>query len=873
MSETPGILPGLEDRYQIEREIGSGGMAVVYLARDRKLDRDVAIKVLRPELGVVLGAERFLTEIRISAKLDHPHILTLIDSGDSGGSLYYVLPYVRGESLRAKLDRERVLPLPETLTIARHVASALDYAHRQGLIHRDIKPENILLQEGEAMLTDFGIALAVSEAGGGRLTETGLSLGTPQYMSPEQATGDRGLDARSDVYSLASVVYEMLVGEPPVSGGSAQAMIAKLLVERPTSPRVLRDTVPPEVEAAVMTALAKAPADRFPSAGAFVEAMTVPGMAAGAFATTGTIGVTGAQAPTGGKRRIVLTAVIGALVIGAGLFAAFKGDSGPAVGHAVLSDRVQLTSTGEINSPAISPDGKQLAYIKQVCEGPACHFELVVQDVGGSTTRTLVDDVVHSHGAEWSPDRRNLMLNGTVDNRFGYHLISALGGERRFVSEGHATFYAGGDSILIAPDFEADSVFYIRVAGLDGTPQDSIRIPGPGRGLAMAAAVPNKDWILALIVRESKGFWQLVDRQGKVLDSLTNTCTCGGVPVHGAFWLLRNDQTSGETIVRIVYDEQTGRFASQQDTMTTGRFTAFSLTSDGASFVMDEGTREYQLWAVEINDLMSGRLSDNSRIAQTSSGISARLSPDGQRILMARQVPNEKGENETRYTLRSFGSSAETPLPGLPQPASAAWWDPTTLRVRISVPDGGRFAMLDVRSGELRNQIDLPDSTYGSMYPLNDGWLRIPRTLDSLFLLRGGATELLPKPAWFRYMGITGRGRSEGEVFLGGLGNTTPDSVGFGSLEVSTGKFTEWGRFGDQAVQVRTLDDGRVLVELYTQAGTTEFYTATGPGKLERLGTVPVPVDVFDVSTDLRRATVRRYRYRADAWLSKVITR
>jgi hypothetical protein len=181
--------------------------------------------------------------------------------------------------------------------------------------------------------------------------------------------------------------------------------------------------------------------------------------------------------------------------------------------------------------------------------------------------------------------------------------------------------------------------------------------------------------------------------------------------------------------------------------------------------------------------------------------------------------------------------------------------------------------MLDVRSGELRNQIDLPDSTYGSMYPLNDGWLRIPRTLDSLFLLRGGATELLPKPAWFRYMGIGGRGRSEGEVFLGGLGNTTPDSVGFGSLEVSTGKFTEWGRFGDQAVQVRTLDDGRVLVELYTQAGTTEFYTATGPGKLERLGTVPVPVDVFDVSTDLRRATVRRYRYRADAWLSKVITR
>jgi serine/threonine-protein kinase len=251
-------------------------MATVYLARDLKHDRDVALKVLRPELSEVLGVERFLQEIRISARLDHPHILTLIDSGASDGFLHYVLPFVRGESLRDKLNREKQLSLEEVLAITRQVASALDYAHRQGVVHRDIKPENILIQEGEAMLADFGIAIAVKEAGGNRLTETGLSLGTPQYMSPEQATGDRELDARSDVYSLAAVVYEMLTGEPPHTGPTVQAVIAKLLAERPTRIRTVREAVPESVDAAVAKGLAKVPADRFSGAGEFAAALSAP---------------------------------------------------------------------------------------------------------------------------------------------------------------------------------------------------------------------------------------------------------------------------------------------------------------------------------------------------------------------------------------------------------------------------------------------------------------------------------------------------------------------------------------------------------------------------------------------------------------------
>jgi serine/threonine-protein kinase len=267
------LTQALSDRYRIEQELGAGGMATVWRAIDLKHDRDVAIKVLHPDLGAALGAERFLTEIKTTARLQHPHILPLLDSGAADGLLYYVMPMVQGETLRARLNRERPLPIAEALRIAREVGSALDYAHRQGIVHRDVKPENILLHDGQALVADFGIALAVQTAGGQRMTQTGLSLGTPQYMSPEQAMGERAIDARSDVYALGAVTYEMLTGEAPFSGSSVQAIVAKVMTERPTSLHTLRDTVPPHVEQAVMAALAKLPADRFASAQAFVQAL------------------------------------------------------------------------------------------------------------------------------------------------------------------------------------------------------------------------------------------------------------------------------------------------------------------------------------------------------------------------------------------------------------------------------------------------------------------------------------------------------------------------------------------------------------------------------------------------------------------------
>jgi len=269
----PRLTAALADRYRIERELGQGGMATVYLAQDLKHDRRVAVKVLRPELAAVIGAERFLSEIKTTANLQHPHILPLFDSGEADSFLFYVMPYVEGESLRDRIDREKQLPVADAVRIGAEVASALDYAHRHNVIHRDIKPENILLHDGRALVADFGIALAASKAGGTRMTETGMSLGTPTYMSPEQAMGEREITARSDVYALGCVVYEMLLGEPPFTGPTAQSIVAKVMTAEPAALSAQRKSIPPDVEDAVLTALEKLPADRFASAAEFAMAL------------------------------------------------------------------------------------------------------------------------------------------------------------------------------------------------------------------------------------------------------------------------------------------------------------------------------------------------------------------------------------------------------------------------------------------------------------------------------------------------------------------------------------------------------------------------------------------------------------------------
>jgi serine/threonine-protein kinase len=454
----------LEGRYAIERELGAGGMATVYLAKDLKHNRNVALKVLKPELAAVVGAERFLAEIETTANLQHPHILPLFDSGEADSFLFYVMPYVEGETLRGRIDREKQLSIEDAIDLAKAIGSALDYAHERGVIHRDIKPENILVHAGQPVVADFGIALAVSAAGGTRLTETGLSLGTPHYMSPEQAMGDRELDARSDLYSLGCMVFEMLVGEPPYTGPTAQAIVAKVITEEPRRMTLHRRTVPPHVEAAVHKSLQKFPADRFQTAAKFVEAMTNP-----AFATT----AQGAPAAVGRTRGVPtwVTATLGAMLVVFGTLALWGWlrpiakpvtrvsvalpeeeslQSAPTIRLAISPDGSRLVYTGpsdggshqlwvreldalqarplpgteEAQAPSISPDGRFVAFAS-----PGAN--LTVVPIDGGPPRTVVSQGVSPWGTAWGPDGMLYFAGGTG----GLHRVPVGGGSVEQLSE------------------------------------------------------------------------------------------------------------------------------------------------------------------------------------------------------------------------------------------------------------------------------------------------------------------------------------------------------------------------------------------------------------------------------------------------------
>ena len=392
----------------------------------------------------MIGAERFLREIKTIAHLQHPHILGLIDSGEVGGTAYYVMPFVDGESLRDRLRREKQLPVADAVRVATEIAAALGYAHRHGVIHRDIKPENVLLHDGAALVADFGIALAISSAGGSRMTETGMSLGTPHYMSPEQAMGEREITVRSDVYALGVVTYEMLVGEPPFTGPTAQAVIAKVLTDEPGPPTGQRKTVPPAVEAAVLTALAKLPADRFGSATEFAAALAAqgtppkPSLAPGA---PGSVSPRWPSAPSPSGRRSA------------------RSSPSPAGGPTFAAAfKVTYEPSMEIH-PALSPDGRFLAY----AGGDALRTRVYVRQVsGGRPTLLTEDSTAHEIAPSWSPDGgRILFANGR-----GLFSVSASGGAPRqeasagaagpiiwseWSPDGRTIAYVAGDSIFLKP--------------------------------------------------------------------------------------------------------------------------------------------------------------------------------------------------------------------------------------------------------------------------------------------------------------------------------------------------------------------------------------------------------------------------------------
>ena len=415
MSGVPERLAAaLADRYRIERELGQGGMATVYLAEDLKHHRRVALKVLKPELAAAIGPERFLREIEISAGLHHPHMLALYDSGEASGFLYYVMPFVEGESLRDRLSREKQLPLDDALLIAREVADALSYAHSRGVVHRDIKPENILLESGHAVVADFGIAKAISAAGGETLTQTGIAIGTPQYMSPEQAAGEKDIDGRSDLYSLACVLYEMLTGQPPFTGPTVESVVRQHMVEQARPVSQLRPAVPAVIADVLTRALAKNPADRFSPAAHFAAALVSP------------VSGSGAGASPRVSRTMIGIGVAGVLIAIAAIVVVIRR---PGTGQSfTIGHTTQVTRAAGLEvDPALSPDGENIAY----AAGPTTAMQIYVRAVSGGRPVALTNDTTDNfRWPRWSPDGSRI----AYQSNDGIYVVPALGGAPRRVT-------------------------------------------------------------------------------------------------------------------------------------------------------------------------------------------------------------------------------------------------------------------------------------------------------------------------------------------------------------------------------------------------------------------------------------------------------
>jgi len=627
------LKTALTDRYVIKHELGAGGMATVYLADDVRHGRQVALKLLKPELGAVLGGGRFLREIHIAAGLNHPHILTLHDSGEVDGLLFYVMPYVAGESLRQKLERQTQLSIDESIELTRQVASALDYAHRQGVVHRDIKPENILLQEGQAVVADFGIARALRVAGGERLTETGLSLGTPHYMSPEQATGTQELDGRSDVYSLACVLYEMLAGDPPFLGPTAPAIIARQLVDPPPSLRTVRQTVPEELERAIEKALAKVPADRYDTAGAFVEA-------AGEAAAVEVVPTRERRTPRRwtwpkGWRFGVPVALAAAAAITAGVLLLPSGWLGRGPPQFTVSNIRQLTHAPEVEwDPAISPDGDEVAYTA----GFGLDLHILIRGLGGGRAFPLTADRLGMQTLpRWTPDGRSIAFYEFMEETGagGGYLIPRFGGTARATGTGGVHAIHGdrlvhiGDGHIVVRSVEGGEETFVA-----SVPPRTHSVAWSPDGTKLAYVQGNLNWIDPKFLGSvaASTIW-IVGADGgepvKVTDDPTLDVSPAWMP--DGQHLLFVSNRDGPRDIYVIRVDASGRPRDLPVRVSTGLDPhSISVSADGSKVAYSRFTIRQNIWEIAIPETGSVSISEARPVTSGTQIVEMHgLSPDG----------------------------------------------------------------------------------------------------------------------------------------------------------------------------------------------------------------------------------------------------
>ena len=586
-----------------------------------------------------------------------------------------------------------------------------------------------------------------------------------------------------------------------------------------------------------------------------------------------------APEPVAPERRSGATKVLaGALVLVVaalgGLFATGKlGGGGERGGPFVLKDRTQLTYTGQVFSSAITPDGKQLAYITRQCATAGCTYAVEIQDVGGTATHRVLEGATSAYGLEWSPDRRNLIFYGTVKGRWGIYLVSALGEAPRYLTASSAMFWAGGDSLIVGPSTANDSVYWLKVTSLTGAVGDSIAVRDPdfGEGTSIGAVgvMPNGRWIVANVVKRGRGLWRVLDRQGTVASEVLNSCTCGGRLSDNGLWLARSG-AGFESIIRIGLDSATGKLSERQDTLLSGLFHTFSVTADGGTLVYDDGTSDDQLWATDLAGALGGKFPDDRRLSRGSTRMGVDLSPDGQRILIGRQTPVAGGKVELRFTVQPFGGGAEAPLNIPTSVRGARWVDSLTVIYGLQTATGARIGLLDVRSGKAVGGVELADSLIRGVVPVPGGWAWLPPGRDRIVVEQGGARRELPKPAWFSGFFDLDVDPTGTRLLAIGWNAGSFDSLGIVVAPVAGGEWTLWRKDFAEGGTARFLGDGAIVFYRYPTQETVALEHLPGPGVAHQVGTIPRVVADVSVSRDLKRIALVERTPHGDAWMSHI---